>query len=393
MRYFWLGILIIAGILVACSDNATPTLSPGFDVDTTTETVIEPMQINDFHLIGMDSEPPQPAAAIDGLLGDSCSAIDSVSQSREGNTISIQINVRRTTGPTIECAEIAQSYNETLLLEGAFPPGDYTLVVNGGPLAFAIFGPPVCIYDAELVEHVTVPDGSIVGSGDTFIKTWRLQNTSTCPWDGTFILAQTEGTNVLPADGLTERPLPPASPGAEVEVSVELLLLIVAPLGSEQSASFQLRTSDGEVFGVKPGVSLVVGEEGALATATTQPPTGPDDCNLGAEFVSDVTIPDSSPVEVGSTFVKTWSIQNTGTCAWDSSFTLMHVSGDLITPEQDSVSLPAAQPDQTVELTVTLLLSADAPLGSQQRSNFRLRTPDGVLFGTLFVIVTAAETQ
>ena len=35
---------------------------------------------------------------------------------------------------------------------------------------------------AAFIRDVTVPDGSPFAPGETFTKTWRLQNTGTCTW-------------------------------------------------------------------------------------------------------------------------------------------------------------------------------------------------------------------
>ena len=47
----------------------------------------------------------------------------------------------------------------------------------------------------------------------------------------------------------------------------------------------------------------------------------------GAIYISDVTIPDHTAENPGQSFVKTWALQNTGSCTWDSGFTLTFVSG------------------------------------------------------------------
>jgi hypothetical protein len=44
-------------------------------------------------------------------------------------------------------------------------------------------------------------------------------------------------------------------------------------------------------------------------------------------FVSDITIPDNSSLVIGTTFTKTWAIQNTGTCPWTSTYVLKFFSG------------------------------------------------------------------
>src|SRR5271157_3556857 len=55
----------------------------------------------------------------------------------------------------------------------------------------------------------------------------------------------------------------------------------------------------------------------AMATATSTPVTttytGPVCDN--SIYISDVTIPDSTSVAANQTFVKTWMLQNTGSCA------------------------------------------------------------------------------
>ena len=46
-----------------------------------------------------------------------------------------------------------------------------------------------------------------------------------------------------------------------------------------------------------------------------------------ATFLSDVTIPDNTIMAAGQTFTKTWSIKNSGTCEWTTSYTLVFYSG------------------------------------------------------------------
>jgi hypothetical protein len=69
-----------------------------------------------------------------------------------------------------------------------------------------------------------------------------------------------------------------------------------------------------------PGPTL----EGATATpapetATAVPPPprqAPPAAPISPPFVSDVIIPDNSPVEAGAGFVKTRRLRSTGTCTW-----------------------------------------------------------------------------
>jgi Ig-like domain from next to BRCA1 gene len=117
-----------------------------------------------------------------------------------------------------------------------------------------------------------------------------------------------------------------------------------------------------------------------LVNATT-PPTltaTPDTCNQ-AQFVTDVTIPDGSSLFAGSSFVKTWRIKNIGTCAWNTNYALVTVSGDdLGAPAV--MALPAnVPPGGTIDLSVNLV--APATNGKYQQ-NFKLRSDTGLLFAT-----------
>ena len=69
-------------------------------------------------------------------------------------------------------------------------------------------------------------------------------------------------------------------------------------------------------------------------------------------FVSDVTIPDGSSIPGGSQSVKTWKIKNTGSCTWDTGYTITFYKGDSIVYTAKPLSREVA-PGETVEVTVT----------------------------------------
>lgn len=43
-----------------------------------------------------------------------------------------------------------------------------------------------CMNNAEFIEDVTVPDGTVMSPGEHFRKVWRLKNTGTCIWDRSY---------------------------------------------------------------------------------------------------------------------------------------------------------------------------------------------------------------
>lgn len=104
-------------------------------------------------------------------------------------------------------------------------------------------------------------------------------------------------------------------------------------------------------------------------------PDNAADCtNLGS-FVTDVTIPDNSPVDAGSTFTKTWRIQNKGTCIWWSDYTLTHYSENAMSAPA-SVALPVTNPGETADISVDLV----APnVAGTYRGNFVVKNPEGLI--------------
>jgi len=67
-------------------------------------------------------------------------------------------------------------------------------------------------------------------------------------------------------------------------------------------------------------------------TPTSAPPlvSAPSDPNcVGANLVGE-NPPDGAILKPGEYFWKTWTLLNTGTCAWDSSYKLIYWSGDLM---------------------------------------------------------------
>lgn len=116
-----------------------------------------------------------------------------------------------------------------------------------------------------------------------------------------------------------------------------------------------------------------------FATYTAVPPlqTIVSRCDAAA-FVSDVTFPDGSTVARGSNFTKIWRIRNTGTCSWNSSYSLVFVSGEKL-GGPNAVSVPGnVGPGQTVDIPVNLT----APNKTGDYIGYwRLRNASGVLFG------------
>ena len=97
--------------------------------------MIDPIHVESVEVIVQAGDPPQASAHVRGVLGDGCSSVHSVEQERSGNTVVLTILKQRPANAI--CIQIARLYDETIRLEGAFPPGDYVLRVNGTQTSFA----------------------------------------------------------------------------------------------------------------------------------------------------------------------------------------------------------------------------------------------------------------
>lgn len=117
----------------------------------------------------------------------------------------------------------------------------------------------------------------------------------------------------------------------------------------------------------------------ASPTSASQPsPTLTPVCNQ-AGFVKDVSVPDNTEFPPGKTFEKTWRLKNTGTCTWNTSYTLV-VDGQnpLSAPGSSLLTRKNILPGETVDVSVNL--KAPDTVGTY-RTNFKLRSDGGEVFG------------
>jgi hypothetical protein len=115
-----------------------------------------------------------------------------------------------------------------------------------------------------------------------------------------------------------------------------------------------------------------------LPTATFTVTQTQRPCNQAA-FLADVTIPDGTDIQTGTNFTKTWRLQNTGSCTWTSGYYVVFDTGDRMNaPAAIAVTGGTIPYGGSVEVSVSLTAPASA---GTYRGNFRLRSPEGILFG------------
>ena len=97
-------------------------------------------------------------------------------------------------------------------------------------------------------------------------------------------------------------------------------------------------------------------------TNTVAPVVGAPSCTVSARLVSE-NPPDQTLLKPGETFLKTWSLENTGTCTWNSSYKLVFMSGELM---GGLLSYPLPEPiapGETKDISIYLKTpTADGPV-------------------------------
>ncbi len=121
---------------------------------------------------------------------------------------------------------------------------------------------------AAFVSDVTIPDGTLLGGGDAFTKTWRLRNTGSCSWNPSYELIFKEG-DAMGGPASQQLTSGTVSPGQTVDISVDL----TAPNAEgEYRGDWLIRSEDGIVFGVGTSANVAFYVEIEVGDPTPTPP-------------------------------------------------------------------------------------------------------------------------
>jgi hypothetical protein len=172
------------------------------------------------------------------------------------------------------------------------------------------------------------------------------------------------------------QPTQPAAGNAETQVAQTVAAMMTKVAGESKTQP-------------APGATTSVPSQPTAAPtvkpANTQQPTAvilPSNtptpiCDM-AGFMADVSIADGTNIPVGTQFVKTWRLKNTGTCTWTADYAVVFDGGSgLDAPASQKIGSSVA-PGQTIDVSVTM--RAPAQTGSY-RGNWKMRNASGILFG------------
>ena len=119
---------------------------------------------------------------------------------------------------------------------------------------------------------------------------------------------------------------------------------------------------------------------GAVSTlpSPAQPAVSPTVSCYQLKYVSDVSIPDNTPMAPGQTFTKTWKVQNTGSCVWDTGFKFAFTGGESMNGATYILPSPVAV-NSEIEISIAMTVPTDKT--GALRSNWRMSTAGGQFFG------------
>lgn len=197
--------------------------------------------------------------------------------------ISLQINAcgpnKADLTPTVNVAVVQTSAVSTFasgLTQMAFsiptdtPQPTNTLSPTDTPVPTKTVGPPTptaLCYGLVYIKDVTIEDDTAMTPGQTFTKTWQVQNTGTCAWDVGFKFALVGGDAM---GGVTLTLSKVVGPGDQVELSIPM----TAPNKTGTvTGTWRMSTINRTYFGDPLTVVISIGTPTATATATGATPT------------------------------------------------------------------------------------------------------------------------
>jgi Ig-like domain from next to BRCA1 gene len=118
-----------------------------------------------------------------------------------------------------------------------------------------------------------------------------------------------------------------------------------------------------------------------VATRSSSFPVG---CN-DAAFLSETKPLDKSEVTAGKAFTKGWSLENTGTCAWDAGYSFAFESGEQMDGKDIVIADKADFTDPGHSQTFIVKLTAPDTAG-EYKGFWQMKAPDGTRFGSLVYV-------
>ena len=126
-----------------------------------------------------------------------------------------------------------------------------------------------------------------------------------------------------------------------------------------------------------PAEDIVISREVSPAEVEGPRANNQPGCRNGMMLVSDVSIPDRTVLLPNMSATKTWNIQNTGTCTWDSTYSFNYVKGSVFGPTSVKITKLVA-PGEKYEVSVPFTTPAS---NGEYTAWWQMRGTEGNNFG------------
>lgn len=239
----------------------------------------------------------------------------------------------------------AGSYSEYWKLTNA---AGTTVNVGGSSTVWATISVPST--DGATFVSETIADGTSKSAGSSFTKTWTIRNSGSSTWSTSWCLRYVSDT--VPAGYLStsrsNRCLSSSvAPGSSYTFSVAM----TAPSTAGSYAEYWKLTN-------AAGATVNVGGSSTIWASITVPSTD------GATSVSK-TIADGTSKTAGSSFTQTWTIRNSGSSTWSTSWCLKYVSdtvtsGYLSTSQSNRCLSSSVAPGSSYSFSVAMAAPSTA---------------------------------
>ncbi|MGE0084700.1 MAG: NBR1-Ig-like domain-containing protein [Desulfococcaceae bacterium] len=213
----------------------------------------------------------------------------------------------------------------------------------------------------------TILDNTKVTGGSTFTKTWTIKNTGTSTWTSSYKLRYVSNTAGRLSSISEVKISGTVAPGGTYKFSV--------PMKAPAAQSSEKAYKEVWKFTNPSGTTIYVGSSATVWALIKVPAVTLTD---KAGWVTE-TIPDYTPFAGGASFTKTWTIKNTGTSTWTSSYKLRYVSntaGRMSTVSEVAISGSVA-PGGTYKFSVPMKAPAAQSSEKSYKEVWKFTNPAG----------------
>ena len=162
----------------------------------------------------------------------------------------------------------------------------------------------------RFVADVSIPDGTVMKPGQSFTKTWRIQNTGSCVWSTAYQLSFARGDQMNAPAGV------PLTRNVNPGESVDLTVPMVAPMASgKYRGNWLMRSPSGQLFGLGSGGKDGVWVDIRVQAGSAPPPPASPPQQFRCEHVSTVFNDVRMPEGIDA-IQMTINLKNTGSATW-----------------------------------------------------------------------------